>query len=105
MDMATLIEPLKKKYSYERKRIKREERKSRNKKGNEQAIVCETESDKNIKEEPKEIHTHSTDIDSEAQNFAKMSKESSQIILNSDFNSRLNNKQKSENNTQTDVAT
>ena len=102
--MAAFIERLKKKHSYKRKRIKREERKPRNKKNNEQAIVCETESDKNIKEEPKEIHTHSTDIDSEAQNFAKMSNESPQIIFNSDFNSRLNKKQKSDNNTQTDVA-
>ena len=102
--MAALIERLKKKHSYKRKRIKREERKPINKKSNEQAIVCETESDKNIKEETKEIHINFTDIDSEAQNFAKMSNESPQIIPNSDFNSRLNKKQKSDNNTQTDVA-
>jgi hypothetical protein len=104
MDMVALIERLKKKHSYKRKRIKREERKPRTKTSNEQAIVCETGSDKNIKEEPKVIHTHSTVKNIESQTFAKMSNESPHIIPNSDFNSRLNKKQKSDNNTQTDVA-
>ena len=102
--MVALIERLKKKHSYKRKRIKREERKPINKKSDEQTIVCETETDKNIKEETKKININITDKDSEAQNFAKMSNESQQNKPNSDFNSRLNKKQKSDNNTQTDVA-
>ena len=60
MDMAALIERLKKKHDYKRKRMKREQRKSRNKNGKEQTILREAEADKNIKEEPKVIHTYST---------------------------------------------
>ena len=99
MDMAALVERLKKKHDYKRKRMKREQRKSRNKNGKEQTILRETEADKNIKEEPKVIHTYSTAKESEAQTFAKLSNESPQIRLNSGFNSRLNKKQKSENDT------